>query len=222
MAQFHIADMTFRVPRDVLAPRLRERLSAGSYEGFEATAARRAVSPEARVLDLGSGIGLIAAVCARAVGAAQVTTVEADPRMVPVVRANLDANGFDAATVLHGAVGAATGETAAFRTAPAFWASSLSLDTGRGETVQVPSLDLFALFEAHRPTVVLMDVEGAEANLFDRPWPPQIEAVVMELHRAVYGDAGIARIFAGIAASGLVYAPDLSRGAVVGFRRPGA
>ncbi|MEM6594998.1 MAG: FkbM family methyltransferase, partial [Pseudomonadota bacterium] len=70
--------------------------------------------------------------------------------------------------------------------------------------------------------IVMMDIEGAEAELFDAVWPGHVRAVTLELHPKRYPDAMIQRIFDTMSRSGLIYATDLSRGAMVGFRRLGA
>ncbi|CUH40683.1 methyltransferase, FkbM family [Jannaschia seosinensis] len=220
MPDFTIHGVHLTVPDRILRPRIAARLAAGAYEQFEAAAAARCITSGARVLELGAGIGFVSCICARGAGAENLVSVEANPHMRDVIRANLDANGHQAATLLHGAVGAAgAAETVTFRCAPAFWASAIADGSGRGEEVAVPVLRLADLFAAYRPNVVVMDIEGGEAALFDAPWPDHVEAVLMELHPEAYPAAMIGRIFDCLLRSGLVYAPDLSRSAVVGFRR---
>lgn len=220
VAQFELNGVHLRVPGAFLTKRIRMKLNGGGYEGNEARAAQLAVRAGDRVLDLGAGLGYIATLSALRAGAQNVVTVEANPDLLPVIRTNLDANGCADATLLHGAaVGSAVpGETLRLRQAPAFWASAL---TDEGEGVDVPALAVSDLIAQHRPTVVMMDVEGAEAGMFEAPWPDHVRVLVMELHPARYPDTTIKRIFDCMSASGMIYAPDLSRGAMVGFCRAG-
>ena len=220
MPDFTLHGVRLTVPDSMLRPRIAARLAEGGYENFEVMAARRAVRPGAQVLELGAGLGLVTCICAGIAGAENVTAVEANPKVLNVARANLDRNGYMAATLLHGAVVASgKAETVAFRCAPAFWASALAVTGGRGETIDVPGLRLAHLLETYRPEIVVMDIEGGEAALFDDPWPDHVTTVLVELHPDAYTDTTIRRIFDCMSASGLVYAPDLSRNVVVGFRR---
>lgn len=222
MARFEIGGFRLDVPRALLTTSIRKRLESGDYEKFEAAAAARTIAPGDRVLELGSGAGFVANVCAAAAGAANVVTVEANPDLLPVIARNLRLNGHAAVTVLHGAIGGdAAGETIAFRQSPAFWASSIADGSGRGTEIAVPVLPLQGLLARHRPRVVIMDIEGAEAALFDSPWPAHVDAVMLEMHPKRYPDTVIGGIFDCMARSGLIYAPFLSRGPVVGFRRAG-
>ncbi|WP_298293710.1 FkbM family methyltransferase [uncultured Litoreibacter sp.] len=222
MAQFELSGVTLEVPEAFLTKRIRMKLKNGGYEGHESRAAQLVVDYGDRVLDLGSGVGYVATLCAMLAGAENVVTVEANPDLLPVIRGNLELNDCEEATVLHGAaVGApVTGGTLALKQARAFWASSVS-DAGGAETIDVPALVLRDLIAEHKPTVVMMDVEGAEATMFDAPWPDHVRVLVMELHPKRYPDTVIKRIFDCMSASGLIYAPALSRGQMIGFCREG-
>jgi protein-L-isoaspartate O-methyltransferase len=109
MAEYEIDGLRLEVPEAVLNDRIHAKLASGGYEAHEAQAAAMRLKPRHRVLELGAGIGYIASVCARVVGPENVTTVEANPVMLPVIRANLARNGFGAVTLLHGAVGGMRG-----------------------------------------------------------------------------------------------------------------
>jgi hypothetical protein len=64
-----------------------------------------------------------------------------------------------------------------------------------------------------------MDIEGAEAHLFDAPWPDHVTSVMMELHPGRYPDTVIQRIVDCMSDSGLTYDPGPSRGRILCFRR---
>jgi FkbM family methyltransferase len=164
----------------------------------------------------------VAALASRITGPENVVTVEANPEMIPVIRANLDRNGFHAATLLHGAVTGLDepGGTIAFERKPVFWSGKLAgADSKPEAVVEVPMLPLHALLAEHRPHVVIMDIEGAEAHLFERKWPRHVRAVMMELHPKQYPDTTIKQIVDCMSASGLTYDPGTSRGRILGFRR---
>ena len=220
MAQFELSGVSLDVPDALLTPRIHEKLRKGRYEWREARAAQLSIDYGDRVLELGSGVGYIATIAAMLAGPENLLTVEANPDLLPVIRANLDTNGCAEAELLHGAVTGAVleREVAGFQRAHGFWASSLG---DGGNSLEVPALNLHNLLERHRPTVVLMDVEGAEQNMFDQLLPKHVRVVTLELHPKRYDAAVIKRIFDGMSASGLAYAPDLSNGKIVGFCRIG-
>jgi len=222
MAEFDVNGVKLSVPEAFLTTRISGKLASGAYEGQEAEAMRRRLRPGWRVLELGSGIGYVASVCAGITGAGNVVTVEANPDMLEVVRGNLDRNGFEAARLLHGAVGsrAEPGETVAFENATAFWGARIATeDTPADALVSVPLLGIHDLLKAHRPHMVIMDVEGAEANLFAAPWPGHVRSAIMELHPARYPDTVIKDIVDCLSGSGMAYDPWPSCGRILAFRR---
>ena len=221
MAEFEVEGVRLAVPDTLLTPRIAAKLASGRYERDEARAALMRLRRGRPVLDLGTGIGFIACLCARVAGADSVTTVEANPALLPVIRANLERNGAGAATVLHGAVGAAGEEAApvAFDAAQPFWAGRLADAATSERAVAVPRLDLRDLLARTRPALVIMDIEGAEAALFDARWPAHVRNVMIELHPDRYPDTAIHRIVDCLSASGMTYDPGPSRGRILCFRR---
>ena len=222
MAEFEIEGLRLEVPDSHLNDRIRAKLASGGYEGHEARAALMRLRAGQRVLELGSGIGYIACLCARVAGAENVTTVEANPLMLPVIRANLERNGVGAATLLHGAIGGMTGSDAplAFDAARSFWAARIAEEGACPDTLaEVPQLGLGDLMARTRPHVVIMDIEGAEEHLFEAPWPGHVRHVMMELHPGRYADSVIKRIVDCMSDSDLTYDPGPSRGRILCFRR---
>lgn len=222
VAQFELSGVSLEVPDRLLTKRIRDKLEAGSYEANEARAAQLMIDYGDRVLELGAGVGYISTICAMLAGAQNVMSVEANTRLLNTARTNLDRNDCEEAVLLHGAIVGAPvkGDRVYLKGAHAFWASSLGTPADK-DAISVPALVLSDLLESHRPTVVIMDVEGAEADLFDAPWPETVRVVTLELHPSCYPDTVIKRIFDCLSASGLIYAPHLSRGAHVGFCRQG-
>jgi FkbM family methyltransferase len=221
MAEVTLDGITLDLPARMTMPALLARLESGDFEADEAAAARARVAPGMRVLDLGAGFGLVSAILARGAGAENLVSVEANPAMVPVLRANLDRNGYGAARILHGAVtGGEGGGTARFHVPRAVLGASLARPgVPRDELVEVPSLGIQTLIYDHRPELVMMDVEGAEALLFEEPWNPELRFLVVELHPPRYPARVIKRVVDCMSDSGLTYDPVTSRGRVLGFRR---
>lgn len=231
MELFELGGVTIGCPEEIGTSRITAKLRSGKYEGAEARAVGMRVVAGDRVLELGAGLGYIGALCARLAGAEGVTCVEANPVMLPVIRANLDRNGGGAVRLMHGAVVAPRykAETVPFVQEPQFWSGHIARGAqaelgaeggeGRPPVINVPALRLDTLLAESRPDVVIMDVEGAEKTLFDHPWPDNIRSVMMELHPARYPDTVIQKIVARLSAAGMTYDPHPSRGTLLAFRR---
>lgn len=207
------------LPGRIATDPIAEKLADGSYEGDEARAVDRCVRPGFRVLELGAGLGYIGTLAARRTEPENVLSVEANPELLPVIAANHARNGVSDVSVLHGAVvgHAAEGDSAGFHVAGGFTGSRLGAKGGR--QVEVPLIGFHDLLRAHRPHVVLMDVEGAEAQFFDRPWKCPLRFCVMEIHPKQYDAAVIKKIVDRMSAMDMTYDPVTSRGKILGFRK---
>lgn len=188
---FHIDDAELRIPAASLNDRLRGRLRDGGYEHYERDHIRAYLRPGDRVLDLGSGAGLVAIVAARIVGPENVTTVEPNPEMHQALRRNLRQN---AGTELRLIKGAVVGDGYAEKTVTlnlraAFWSASVGGPPGKNpRLVEVPAKKFSRLIAARDATVLSMDIEGTEADLLAKPLPSQIRLVLIEMHPGLYGE----------------------------------
>jgi FkbM family methyltransferase len=222
MRSFTLRGLTLSLPETALRGSLETALESGRYEMQEADALLRHLVPGDRFLDLGAGLGFLCALAARVVGQDAVTGVEAGPETVELARANLAANGFGGARLIHGAVVAhGEGDTVEFGVRPSFWASSLIGPGDDGPSVRrerVPAVPIGRLLRELRPTVLSCDIEGAELDVLTRPLPG-VRLVVAEIHPGRYGAAGTRQVFAGLDAQGFAYSINGSRGATLVFQR---
>jgi FkbM family methyltransferase len=143
--------------------------------------------------------------------------------MIAALRRNLDTNRAAEVTVLYGAAVAkpvARG-IVPFHARPAFWASSVQSGQGGPTTVAVPALPFAELVAASRPSVVAMDVEGAEVELLAQALPDGVRAVVVEMHPRATGPAAVASAEAILAAQGFRSLARLARGGVRAWTRAG-
>ncbi|MBF9047823.1 FkbM family methyltransferase [Rhodobacterales bacterium LSUCC0031] len=218
MYEFRLKGIDIGLPDGLATPDIVQKLAEGTYEEDEANAAIRSVRPGFRVLELGAGIGYVTALCAQRTDPENVLAVEANPALLPVIAENLKRNGVATAQLRHAAVTGISTEdpTTDFAVSDSFPASSLQ---GRGRAVQVPQVSVYALLREHRPHVVLMDVEGAEADMFNRAWPCPLRFCVLELHPKKYQPRVIKKIVDAMSEMGMTYDPITSRGKVLGFRK---
>lgn len=216
MAEFTLRGITLRIPEAHLSPALREALEAGRYESGESHALLRHLEAGDRVLDLGAGAGYVSSLAARVVGGENVTAVEASPEMLPVLRRNLNLNEAGETPVLHGAVVADTypEEVVRFAVAGAFWSSRIGEGDGPG-MVEVPALRFADLVRRVQPSVVVMDIEGAELDICQLDWPDCVRLLIMEIHTGRYGPGEVKAMFDALSRNGFTYMPWGTRGEVV-------
>ncbi len=221
MPIFTVQGVRLSLPDSLATPGLVEKLEDQSYEADEGNAARRCVRPGFRVLELGAGLGFVTTICALQAGAENVLSVEANPALLPVIEGNLKLNDQKGVTLLHAAVTghAEEGATAPFRLGAALTSSRLAKTPRVSGTVDVPLIPIADLIRSQRPNVVIMDVEGAEAHLFERPWKCPLRYLVLELHPKQYPPRVIKKIVDWASAMNMTYDPGLSRGKTLGFRR---
>ena len=116
---------------------------------------------------------------------------------------------------------AKTAETAPFYLHRHFWASSLTPFKSKNlrGVVEVPVVALREVLQTHAPTLLVVDIEGGEADLLDGAALDGVRKVYMELHPKVMGQAGVKLVFDRLSAQGFVYDLEHSMGGVVLFRR---
>ncbi|MEL7152497.1 MAG: FkbM family methyltransferase [Pseudomonadota bacterium] len=221
--QFRLFDkITVEVPPSFASKkRVINALKQSRYEAEEARALQAHLTADDRLLELGSGIGVLGALAAQTLPATNITCVEANEALLPVIRTNLDRNGASAATLLHGAV---CSDPAAseidFHIGPKFTAASLSAE-GRGsyQTHRVPALRFADVLDQAKPTFIMCDVEGAERDLIETKLPASVRFLCLELHLVWLGDLGIQQFFEAMHSQGFAYHPKGSSGGIVCFKR---
>ena len=206
----------------VVSPALRDLIAGGGYEAGEANLVSRLVEPGDCVLELGAGLGFIAALVGMRCHPRRYIAVEADPRLPPLIAATLRANGVAVARIVSGILTNDAAKLAAgsvpFRIEAHFWGShEVSAETAGARPVPVQSLD--AVLAGEGVTVMIVDVEGGEAGLFEGANLAGVRAIFVETHADRIGSGGYARLFATLTAAGLIYDPALSQGYLLTFRR---
>jgi FkbM family methyltransferase len=208
----------------IITPKIERPMRNSRYEGGEALALRHVLGPGDRVLELGAGVGLLSAISAMVPGVEHVTAIEANPDLIPLIRETHRLNGIGTVDLRNGIAAAEAGADVPFYLRPDFWASSME-PASRPYTreVRLPRFALPDLIADVRPTVIVCDIEGGEAGLFDGADLSGVRAVVIELHPKVYGEDGADRIVATLAGKGL-HLPGGKRtdSSVQLFQRPGA
>ena len=213
-----VAGVKIRLGRH-MSPQVERTVSRGRYEQDECRLIEQVLSPADVVLEVGAGLGLISAYCAKRLGSSRVFAYEANPDLEACIRETYSLNEVQP-TLDMCAVGADAGKVTLFRSED-LWASSVLRPSGKVRPVEVPVKALSEIVQLVRATLLIVDVEGAESELFDRAHLPTVSRIILELHEWVIGTAGARRVRSTLSAIGFEELPDLSTGKHLVLQRVG-
>ena len=186
-----IEGIRIRVGRH-MSRRVEQALSKGNYEREELRLIGSVLSSSDIVLEIGAGLGLVSAYCARRIGSNRVYAFEADPDLEPCIRETYQLNGVDPCLEIC-AVGSRSGRVTLYRDKH-FISSSIVRRRAGARPVEVSGKALNYVTEKVRPTLLVIDAEGAERELFDQAELPTVTKIVLELHDRVIGPDGTDRV----------------------------
>jgi FkbM family methyltransferase len=198
-----------------VSPEIWRALASGTYEAKEARWVLLAVRSHDRVLELGTGVGVLTCLVARIEGV-HVWSFEPNPSSARLARRVIDANDLANITLSQGILAAGPPREMMFYLREDLWMSSLLEHQGPYyETLSVRSANIDEFILQHQIDVVVMDIEGAERELLIHADLPGVKRVFLELHDYLYGLAGIREITCAMAAKGFGYDPRGSSGACI-------
>lgn len=199
---------------------IREQLFADVYERPEIEAAKALIRKGDRVLELGTGMGVVTAILSRATGSdGVVRTYEANPDMLPPAADLFKRNGVTNVEAIHGVLVTDGAGVRLFHFAEFFPEGSLRQPGSKTGEVEVPAYDLQETLKEFNPNVLVCDIEGAEAELVPALDLSGLRSVVIELHPHRLTDAEIRTIYDHMIADGLYPRIEHSGGTVVAFDR---
>lgn len=173
------------------------RINAGKYEGEEINGALALIRASDRVLELGAGLGVVGAVIAKTARPEAMISFEANPNLIPHIRSLYEMNGLTSHIELHNQVLLASADrpdTVDFHLGNSYLGSSLVEQTARKQRkITVETADFEAVRKRFKPTVLVMDIEGAELDFLQGANLTGIRGVVLEFHPALYGENGMRR-----------------------------
>lgn len=211
--------MAFPKDPDVLTGRIRRLLRANEYEAKESEAALRTVREGDTVVELGGGIGYMSTLVATKRNVAAVHVFEANPNLIPYIHSVHAANDVTTATVHNAILGARKGEADFYVRSPMLGSSLQKLE---GETdppsVKVPVLNAKQALNDIGATVLICDIEGAEADLIPQLDLTGLRAAIIETHPQWIGPEGMNKVMRAFMDAGLSYYHRGSHGKVLAFR----
>lgn len=209
----------------LLSKRMLRSLKTGRFGGPMIEAGRAMIAPSDRVLELGAGFGLTGAVLARDCTPEAMLSVEPHPDLCAAAGLVHRANGVEGRIELRQGVvlpGAAVPATIPFVQAPEPLSSHLPdalidpdgklldrRDTA-GEETDVPAAALAMLVAEFRPTVLVLNMEGAELAFLKEADLSALRVVIVALHRGLYGRPGMKACRGALEAAGFRKVPEAS------------
>jgi FkbM family methyltransferase len=179
-----------------MSPRVERALTKGGYEREELRLIGQVLEPDDVVLEVGAGLGLVSAYCAKRVGSNRVFAFEADPDLEPCIRETYELNGVDP-TLEMCAVGGEAGRVTLYRDKH-FVSSSVVRRRVGSTPVEVPGKALSHIVEKIHPTMLIIDAEGAERGMFQNGQLDGVTRIVLELHDRVIGTDGTDQVRASL------------------------
>jgi len=172
--------MKFPKDDNFIRGRIRGSLKGNRYETKETEAVLRVVREGDVVVELGAGIGYMSTLVASKRKIKSVHAFEANPNLIPYIKSVHEANGL----------------------------TKMPLEGDTEETTQktkVEVLNAKTVFKDLQPTVLICDIEGAEADLIPQLDLSGLRAAVIETHPQWIGPEGINKVFRAFMDAGLAY-----------------
>ncbi len=175
-----------------MSPYMKSVLRSGDYEKEELRIVSARLQPDDRVLELGTGIGLLSAYCAKRLGSERVYTYEANPELEKPIRAIYSLNKVEPKLSIC-ILGDSEG-TQDFYIMPDFWASSQDQLSTESRKITVPVKLLNAELKASKATFLIIDIEGGEYELLKAADLSQVQRIAIEIHHKLIGEVKTAEI----------------------------
>lgn len=189
------------------------------YESREATIAAHLVRDGDRVLELGAGVGYVAAMALQGKRDVVWRAVEANPDLIGVLEETRRLNALEFA-IEHAAYCDFDGSVDLHLSARGFWAASIMAPEDRVGAVTVPAICGARALSLYAPTMLIMDIEGAEYDVLRDADLHCVERVLIEFHPDNVSDLDHTKALGQMIASGFVIDTSLSDSTVMCFRRP--
>lgn len=183
-------------------------LFRGDYEFAELQLVGHVLRPEDRVLEIGAGTGAVGLTAAAAIGAERVTSFEANPALERVIRKNYELNGLFPALEMKAVT--ADGSPVEFNVTESLLSSSV-YDRGEHRTITVESVEINDAIARVRPTVLVVDAEGAEVDILPATDLDGIRAVLVETHANLTGKDAVEDMVDNLKHLGFVVEIELHR-----------
>ncbi|WP_065331649.1 FkbM family methyltransferase [Tritonibacter mobilis] len=196
------------------------QISEDAYERPEILAAEGLVKQNDRVLEMGTGLGIVSGLISRMASGVTIQSYEANPSLLRHISDLHQGNNITNVNVTNAILEPnPTCETRSFHIHKYFAEGSIYQSEFSESIIEVPVIDLNAVIKDFKPTLMICDIEGAEEIVIPGCDLSTLRGVVMELHPRVMSRAGVKHIYDALISAGLYPNVELSCEQVVAFER---
>jgi FkbM family methyltransferase len=166
---------------------MKRAILKGAYEKAEIAISRKLIREGDNILELGGAIGFVGLFCLTQMKASRVISVEANPETAEQLKHNYGIN-QRLPEFIVAAVSASDG-TAEFNVGAEFWEDSLTSRSEHLRRIAVRTISLPSLLNEAKCcfSCLLIDVEGAEAEIGWESVPSSVETIIIEIHPELVG-----------------------------------
>lgn len=176
-------------------------IRGGGYEAHEAAMLGSLIQTDEVILEIGAGCGFISTVCAKNPYTRSVTCIEANPGLIELIKLTHRINGV--APIVHNELLAEQDGEATFYVHQDFWASGKH--DFLGSPIKVPATSFQRRLNEVRPTMLIIDIEGGEVDLFDHVDLTGVRKIMLEVHQPTIGRRGMKKVFDVLSAQNFHY-----------------
>lgn len=208
-----------------ILPSIRRQITAGLYERPEVEGALANLQNHDRIVELGTGAGIVGAIMAKNFKGVQIRSFEANPNLIKHANALYTHNKIDSQIRSENFIVTAQdnpADTVEFMVRDNFLGSRLSsVDSeGQGQSVAVPTYPYSKLKGDFDHNVLVMDIEGAEQEFLENADLNGVELIMLEVHPKTYGSTGLSRCANALKRKGFVSDKVTSQGNVWCYKTP--
>jgi FkbM family methyltransferase len=185
------SDVLVPIVPDLTSDTIANAIRAGTYEAHEAALLGGLIQHGEVILEIGAGCGLISTICAKNPYTSVVECVEANPNLIDMIKMTHSLNSVKVA--VHNEVLAKSDGETDFFVHPDFWASGTH--SFLGTSIKVRTTSFQKRLNELRPTMLVVDIEGGEVEIFDDVDLTGVRKIMVELHQPTIGRRGMKKVF---------------------------
>ena len=174
-----IEDIKVKIP-SFTSDVIRKAIYGGFYEADELKLVKNRLVSDDVVMEIGTGLGLLSAYCAKKIGNDRVFTFEANPALESPIKDNYDLNQVQ--PQLEICLVGDRNKVADFYVGKNFWSSSIYDKAEGAKSIKVPVINFNEKVREIDPTFLLLDMEGGEYEFVKYADFHNIKKLMIEVH----------------------------------------
>lgn len=197
-----------------------DQLLRNDYEVPEINSPINILKEDDRILELGTGLGIVSGIASQKSDDISIRTYEANPNLIEHIHALHALNDIKNVHVNNAMLMPnPLVQTQTFHLHRYFPEGSIIESEFTEGAIDVPVLDFNKVVSQFSPSILVCDIEGAEADIFTGADLSSFRAIVLEIHPHMISRQAVKRIYDNCIAAGLYPAHEYASGLVVAFIR---